>query len=183
MTPEIYSWVVLPIIIFFARVIDVSLGTMRHVMMARGNKKVVPLLGFFEVLIWIIVASQVMKEADNFACYIAWAGGFATGNYVGLILEERIALGLQIIRVICNVDCSGMIMELQSANHGTTVVDASGSKGQVKILFTVAKRKDVPKIISIINKHNPNAFYSIEDVRLASKGVFNPANVSILKRV
>ena len=177
---DYHNWLLLPLIIFLSRIGDVTLGTLRHVMMARGHKNISPFLGFFEVLIWIIVVSQVMKQANNFACYIAWAGGFAMGNYIGLLIEERIALGLQIIRVITNQECGELIAELQIANHGTTVVDGKGAKGPVKIILTVVKRKNIEPIIKIIRKHNADAFYSIEDIRDVNRGVFTKSNRSLL---
>ena len=180
---DYYNWILLPLIIFASRVGDVTLGTLRHVLMARGQKGVAPVLGFFEVLIWIIVVSQVMKQANNFACYIAWAGGFAMGNYIGLLIEERIALGLQIIRIISHQDCDQLITKLQAANHGTTVVDAHGAKGPVKIILTVVKRKNLDPIIHIIQKNNPDAFYSIEDIRDVNRGVFSKNNQSSLRQI
>lgn len=173
---DYYNWVILPLIIFVSRIGDVTLGTLRHVMMARGHKNISPILGFFEVLIWIIVVSQVMKQANNFACYVGWAGGFAMGNYIGLLIEERIALGLQIIRIISNQDCGELITKLQSANHGTTVIEAQGAKGPVKIILTVVKRKNIDTIIKIIQTNNPDAFYSIEDIRDVNRGVFSKSN-------
>ena len=103
---DYHAWVTLPLIIFFSRICDVSLGTIRHVFISKGFRKIVPLLGFFEVLIWIIVVAQVMKNLNNIACYLAWAGGFATGTFVGLWIEEKLALGLQVIRIITNQDCA-----------------------------------------------------------------------------
>ena len=179
---DYYNWLLLPLIIFASRIGDVTLGTLRHVMMARGHKNIAPFLGFFEVLIWIIVVSQVMKQANNFACYIAWAGGFALGNYIGLLIEERIALGLQIIRIISNQECSQLIIDLQSANHGTTVVEGLGAKGPVKIILTVVKRKNIDPIIKIIRQNNPDAFYSIEDIRDANRGVFTKKRQSLLRK-
>ena len=178
-----YNWVLLPLIIFVSRIGDVNLGTLRHVMTSRGHKNISPILGFFEVLIWIIVVSQIMKQANNFACYIGWAGGFAMGNYVGLLIEERIALGLQVIRIISNQDCGAMINKLQTANHGITVIDAHGAKGPVKIILTVAKRKNIEQIIHIIEQYNPDAFYSIEDIRDVKRGVFTSNDKSILKQI
>ncbi len=124
-----------------------------------------------------------MKHADNFACYIAWAGGFAMGNYIGLLIEERIALGLQIIRIITNQECAELISELQIANHGTTVVDAKGAKGPVKIILTVVKRKNIEPIIKLIQKYNPDAFYSIEDIRDVNRGVFSKSSKSLLRKM
>ncbi len=182
-TFDYYNWILLPLIIFASRICDVTLGTIRHVMMVRGQKNIVPILGFFEVLIWIIVVSQVIQQINNFACYIAWAGGFAMGNYIGLLIEERIALGLQIIRIITNQECAELISELQIANHGTTVVDAKGAKGPVKIILTVVKRKNIEPIIKLIQKYNPDAFYSIEDIRDVNRGVFSKSNQSLLRKM
>ncbi len=172
----------MPIIIFVSRIGDVTLGTLRHVMTSRGHKNISPILGFFEVLIWIVVVSQIMKQANNFACYLGWSAGYAAGNYIGLLIEERIALGLQIIRVITHVECDGLIKKLQEANHGTTVVDAQGAKGPVKIILTVVKRKNIDPILNIIKTYNPDAFYSIEDIRDVKKGVFSKSKKSFLKQ-
>jgi uncharacterized protein YebE (UPF0316 family) len=185
MSFDFYSWVGLPLIIFASRVCDVSLGTLRHVFISKGYRKIVPVLGFFEVLIWILVVKQLMSNIGNWVSYIAWAGGFATGTYVGLIIEERLALGLQIIRIITNQDCAELITAIKNANHGITVVDAQGAKGSVKIIFTVVKRKDVPQIASLISKYNSSAFYSVEDIRESSYGVFSQStgNMAMVRRM
>ena len=169
---DYYSWITLPIIIFFSRIGDVSLGTLRHVFISKGFKKIVPILGFFEVLIWIIVVAQVMKNLNNIACYLAWAGGFATGTFVGLQIEERLALGLQVIRIITNQNCDELLAALKENNHGVTLVDAQGSMGPVKMIFTIIKRKNVQSVVKIIQQTNPSAFYSIEDIKNTNQGVF-----------
>jgi uncharacterized protein YebE (UPF0316 family) len=169
---DYYNWILLPLIIFFSRICDVSLGTLRHVFISKGFRKVVPLLGFFEVLIWIIVVGQVMKNLNNVACYLAWAGGFATGSFVGLWIEEKLALGLQVIRIITNQDCNELLDALKKDNHGITVVDAQGAVGPVKMIFTIIKRKNVKEVVQLIRQHNPTAFYSIEEIKNTSQGVF-----------
>lgn len=169
---DYYSWVVLPLIIFFSRVCDVSLGTLRHVFISKGFRKIVPVLGFFEVLIWIVVVAQVMKNLNNVACYLAWAGGFATGTFVGLWIEERLALGLQVIRIITNQNCDDLVKALKEQNHGVTIVDAQGAMGPVKMIFTIIKRKNVQLVADLIRRYNPSAFYSIEDIKNANQGVF-----------
>ena len=175
---DYYSWVTLPIIIFFSRVCDVSLGTIRHVFISKGFRTIVPLLGFFEVLIWIIVVAQVMKNLNNIACYLAWASGFATGTYVGLYIEERLALGLQVIRIITNQNCDELIEALKHDNHGVTIVDAQGAIGPVKMIFTIIKRTNVRAVSKLITKYNPTAFYSIEDIKNANMGVFTESTAS-----
>ncbi len=170
---DYHSWVVLPLIIFLSRVCDVTLGTMRSIMVSKGFRKIAPFLGFFEVLIWIVVINQVMKNVSNIACYLAWAGGFATGTYVGLLIEERLALGLQVIRIITNQDCEGLMKALAASNHGVTIVDGQGAMGPVKMIYTVVKRKDVREVENFINQYVPSAFYSKEDVKSANAGVFS----------
>lgn len=170
---DYFNWIILPIVIFFSRLTDVSLGTLRHVFISKGFRKIVPFLGFFEVLIWIIVVAQVMQNLSNWVCYIAYAGGFATGTYVGLLIEEKLALGLQVIRVITNQNSDELIAELKNSNHGLTIVDAQGAVGPVKMIFTIIKRKDVPQVVDKIATFLPNAFFTIEDVKNTSQGVFN----------
>ena len=180
---DYFSWIVLPIIIFFSRVCDVSLGTLRHVFISKGFRKIVPVLGFFEVLIWIIVVAQVMKNLNNVACYLAYAGGFATGTYVGLLIEERLALGLQVIRIITNQNCDELMAILKEKNHGMTLVDAQGSMGPVKMIFTVIQRKNVQSVVALISTYNPSAFYSVEDIKKSNQGVFTKSSSSAFSSV
>ena len=171
---EVINWVILPLLIFIARLSDVTLGTLRNIFISRGFKKIVPIVGFFEVLIWLIAMKQVMSRADNFVCYFAWAGGFAMGTYVGMRIEERLALGMQVIRIITSEISEKLINALRDANHGITIVDAQGAIGPVKMIFSIVQRKYLKEVVEIIEKNQPNAFYSIEDVRNAAHGVFQP---------
>ena len=169
---ELFKWVIMPLLIFIARMCDVTLGTLRNVFISKGLRHIVPVLGFFEVLIWLISIRQIMQHLDNVMCYVSFAGGFSMGTYVGLKIEGRLALGVQVIRIITNQDSQQLILALQKENIGITVIDGQGAKGPVKIIFTLANRKDIVIIRELINMHNPTAFYSIEDVRAASQGVF-----------
>jgi len=183
---DYFNWILLPLIIFFSRVCDVSLGTLRHVFVSKGYKNIVPVLGFFEVLIWIIVVAQVMKNLNNVVCYFAYAGGFATGTYVGLLIEGRLALGLQVIRIITNQNCDNLLAELRENNHGVTVVDAQGAVGPVKMIFTIMKRKNVQQVVQLIHQHNPTAFYSIEEIKDTNQGVFtskSSRNFASIKKI
>jgi uncharacterized protein YebE (UPF0316 family) len=169
---DVYGNVILPLIIFFSRLFDVTLGTIRHVFIARGFRKLVPFLGFFEVLIWIVVVRQVMSGVSGWPSYIAWAGGFAAGSYVGLFIEEKLALGMQILRIVTHQDTTALEVALRNANHGVTVINGSGSQGPVRIIFMVLNRDDIREVEKLIFLHNPSAFYSLEDVKDASRGVF-----------
>jgi uncharacterized protein YebE (UPF0316 family) len=176
LSSDLFNWVILPLLIFTARLIDVPLGTMRHISLARGFRKIVPVLGFFEVLIWVVAMSQIMKNLNNVMCYIAWAGGFSAGTYLGMYLENKIAMGMQVLRIIINQDSTQLIKALQQENVGTTTMDGQGAKGPVKIIFTIIKRKNLEHVVRMIDRYNPNAFYTIEDVRIASQGVFPSMN-------
>ncbi len=131
------------------------------------------MFGFFEAFIWIVVGSQVFKNINNVASYFAWASGFATGTYVGLIIEERLALGIQIIRIISNQNYDELIEALKKAKHGFTIVDGKGAMGAVKLIYTVVRRNSVTEVEHLIKQHLPTAFYSVEDVKDANAGVFS----------
>jgi uncharacterized protein YebE (UPF0316 family) len=169
---DVFAWVILPMLIFLARICDVSLDTLRLIFVSKGIKKVAPLLGFFEVIIWLLAVGQIMKHLDNVICYIAYGGGFAMGNYIGMILEEKLSIGNVMIRIVPKSDTSELVNMLRLQNFGITVVDAEGSLGKVKIIFSVIKRDNIQGFISIINKYSPLAFYTVEDVRSVNEGVF-----------
>lgn len=174
MTDDLINWILLPILIFLARLCDVTLATLRNIFISRGFRGIVPFVGFFEVLIWLFAMKQVMVRADNAACYLAWATGFATGTYLGMRIEERLALGKQVIRIITNQNSENLIHALKEARHGVTIVDAQGAKGPVKMIFSIVRRKNLQQVVELIETLQPNAFYSIEDVRNAHLGVFRP---------
>lgn len=170
---DYFSWIVLPVLIFFSRLADVSLATLRHIFVSKGFRKIVPYLGFVEVMIWLIAMRQVFNHLDNIACFIAWAAGFAMGTRCGMWLEERMALGTQIIRIITPKDCTELIEELKNHHHGLTRIEGQGSSGPVTLLFMIVKRVNKTEILSIIHHHQPDAFYTVEDVRASEHGVFS----------
>lgn len=168
----IFFYVFIPLLIFFARVIDVTIGTIRIVFVSKGHKLLAAILGFFEVFIWVIVIGQVMQNVHAFHYYVAYAGGFAAGNYVGLSIEERLAVGNQLIRVITKQSGLELIKNLNAAGFGATLITAKGATGKVNVIYSVVKRSNVRKALTVIEEFNPQAFYSIEDVRRLSAGVF-----------
>ncbi|GAB3529667.1 DUF2179 domain-containing protein [Pontibacter brevis] len=167
--PGIVEWVIIPALIFLARICDVTLGTLRIVFVSKGDKVIAPLLGFMEVLIWLIAITQVMENLSNVASYLAWAGGFATGNFLGLRIEQKLALGQAVVRVITVEPADQLIEQLKGHGYRLTSVDARGTRGKVNLLFMIVKRKRLDSVIDIIRNYNPQAFYSIEDVRSVSE--------------
>lgn len=172
---------ILPFVIFFSRILDVTIGTIRIIMISKGMKVFAPILGFFEVFIWIIVISNIMKHAEGIVPYIFYSLGFATGNYIGMIIEEKVALGFVVLRVITQKKSDILVKNLHEEGIGTTFIDAKGGKGSdVNIVFTIVKRNTLVKALSIVKTFNPNAFYSIEDIRSVNKGVFPDTGINKL---
>jgi len=160
-----FTYLLLPFMIFAARIVDVTIDTLRIVYVTKGNKILAPVLGFFQILVWLIAITRIMKNIDNIACYFAYAAGFATGNYIGLILEERFAMGIQMIRIVTQVDASTLIGKLHSTGFYTTSIEAESSQGKVHIIYLIVQRTRIKSIIILIKQFNPKAFYSIEDIR------------------
>lgn len=169
---DFFKWVVVPVLIILARIADQSIGTLRIVYLGKGYKFLAPLIGFFEVLIWLIAVRQIFQHLDNYLYFISYALGFALGNYIGLKLEEKISLGLVVIRVFPKQKFQEILIDLQQHQFGLTVIDGHGTRGPVKIIFSILPRKKVNEFIHIINKYDYEAFYTIEEVKSASHGIF-----------
>jgi len=172
---DTFIYILLPLFIFCARICDVTLDTLRIIFVSKGMRKIAPIFGFFSVLIWLIAISTIMKNLDNWICYIAYAGGFATGNFVGMVIEEKLALGHEMIRVITRADASALISELRTKGYGVTSVKAEGADGEVGVLYIIARRSMIKNILEIITKNNPRAFYTIETIKFVNKDVFHQA--------
>lgn len=173
---DLFAYVVLPFLIFISRITDVTIGTVRIVMVAKGQKKIAPILGFFEVLIWLIAISQIIAHLDNWVCYVAYGAGFATGNYVGMIIEERLAVGIVQLQIITRTDAQQLIEKLKLQGYGITHQEAHGAVEEVSIIYSIIKRTDLPKVDEIIRLCSPNAFYSIADVKFVNKDLFSQVN-------
>jgi uncharacterized protein YebE (UPF0316 family) len=167
-----YTWFLIPFLILIARIVDVSMGTVRVIFVSRGLKYLAPIVGFFEVLIWLLAIGQIMKNLSNPMCYIAYAGGFALGNYVGICIAEKLSLGVVLIRVVTKIDALPLVEHLKAKNYGVTSVDGHGTSGEVKVVFTIVHRREAPSVVESIKKFNPQAFYSIEEVGFVERGIF-----------
>lgn len=168
---DLFTWVILPFLIFLSRIADQSIGTMRLIFLSKGYRYIAPMLGFFEVIIWLIAVSQIMKHLDNALCYVAYGAGFAMGNFIGMTLEERISIGTVLVRIIPTMHTAELIAALRLQNFGLTTINAEGSKGEVKIFISIINRKDLKEYISIIKDINPFAFYTIEDMKTVNQGI------------
>jgi uncharacterized protein YebE (UPF0316 family) len=169
---DLFKWIILPILIFVARLIDVSLGTLRIIFVSHGLKYIAPVVGFLEINVWLLAIGQIMQNLNNLACSLAYAGGFSLGAFVGMVLEEKLSIGMVMVRIICKHDATELIKSLQEAEYGVTTHDAEGVKGPVKIVFAVIRREDLHDILNRIHKIHPHAFYSVEDVRSVGEAMF-----------
>ena len=167
-----FSWIILPMMIFCARIVDVSIGTLRVIFISRGNKYIAPFMGFFEVIIWLIVIGQIIKNLSNVMCYIAYGGGFATGTFVGMWLVDKVSMGTSLVRVITPGSSEKFENHIREMGYGVTAVEAQGKEGDTKVLFSVVRNDDLQEIMDKVRLFNPDAFYTIEDVKSAGKGKF-----------
>lgn len=154
-----------------------TLDTLRIIFMTKGLRRLAPIIGFFEILIWIIAITRIMRNLDNWLCYVAYAGGFATGNYIGMLVDEKLAIGHELIRVITRMDATQLAANLRADGYGVTTVKASGMQGDVGILYIIANRKNQKHVIQIVQRYNPKAFVTVQSIhyvnRLLDKGIFS----------
>jgi uncharacterized protein YebE (UPF0316 family) len=168
----VFQWVLLPLLIFVSRILDVTIGTIRIIFLSKGLKRLAPVFGFFEILIWLIAIRQLMSNVSNIATFVAYAMGFAAGTYIGMLVEEKLSIGQVIIRIITRAGGGTLASHLRIMGYKITELSARGEGGAVSIIFTVIKRKDILHVEKTINDFNPNAFYSIEDIRFVKEGPF-----------
>ncbi|HZZ78594.1 MAG TPA: DUF2179 domain-containing protein [Gemmataceae bacterium] len=169
------STLLVPLLIFLAELCVVTIGTLRIIFVARSNKIVAPVLGFFESFIWLVAISQIMRDHSEWTSFVAFGLGFALGNYVGIMIEKRLALGTVIVRIITRRDPTSLIARLRGADFGVTAVEGQGATGKVQIVMTVVKRRQLPQIVTMIETHHPNTFYAVDELQSANEGIFPTA--------
>ncbi|HXJ97877.1 MAG TPA: DUF2179 domain-containing protein [Gelidibacter sp.] len=169
---NVLNYVIIPLLIFFARIGDVSISTIRIIFVMSGKRNVAPFLGFFEALIWLLAIGQIITNIDNVLSYIAYASGFAVGTYVGMYMEEKLAIGRVVLRLITKEPVHEFLTFLRDKNYRYSILDAEGKKGKVNIVFLVLKREKLNELTSAINTYHPNAFYTIEGVKKVNETDF-----------
>ena len=165
---SVFQWVILPLFIFLARIMDVSINTIRIIFMLQSKKAVSTILGFFEALIWILAISQIFQNLTSWPTYLAYASGFASGIFVGMLIEEKLAIGRVVVRVITRQPAVELLEYFKEKSFRFSSVDAVSEEGPVNIIFTVIKREALPKTIQVIKTYNPMAFYTVEGVKKVS---------------
>lgn len=167
---SIYSFAILPLLIFLARICDVSINTIRIIYMLGGRRYTSTFLGFFESFIWLMAISQIFKHLDNWICYVAYPSGFASGIFVGMLIEERIAYGKVIVRIITRKEINQLLLYLNRNNFRFTHVNAQGPDGHENLVFTVLEREHLDHLLNTLKEILPTAFYTVEKVKAAGEG-------------
>lgn len=155
---------------------------MRILLVTRGEKMLAAILGFVEMMIWLLAMTHLVHNLDRWVYYLAFAGGFGAGNYVGIFLEEKLARGSVVVRTILAQEAGKLVSDLTKRGFGVTSADAKGKTGPVQILYMVVARNRLSEVLETIEKFNPAAFYSIEDVRQVEKGIFPPSRLEMIKK-
>lgn len=161
--------------IFCARILDVSMGTIRVLLLMRGQKFYAAAIGFFEVIIFIVVLGMVVNELDNPLNLVMYGAGFATGNIVGSWLEEKLAVGLLTVQIISKQHSKVLVETLRDNGYGVTVIDSCGRDGKFDMLNMQIKRKDMAEVQKTISLTDASAYVTIYDTRKALGGYFKQA--------
>lgn len=165
-----YPWV-LPLAIFLGRITDVSLGTFRTIVVFRGYRGLAACIGFVEVVIWTLASAQVLANLDRWYLVIAYAGGFGAGNYVGIWLEGKLAMGSEMVRAISFKGTSHLAQTLRA--HGFRPIELAGNAGAgqpCEVVLVVTKRRRIGRLISLIQQADPDAVYSLSDIKHIYEG-------------
>jgi uncharacterized protein YebE (UPF0316 family) len=164
------TWIapwLLVVLIFLARVADVSIGTVRTILLFRGYRFLAAGLGFFEILIWLLAAGQVLQDLTAWPRAVAYAAGFAVGNIVGMGLEAWLAMGLQLLRVVSANPEVRLARRLRGLGHSVVAVEGRLEEDMpVEILFLVEKRRRFPSMLRSILDLDPSAVCTTTDVRV-----------------
>jgi uncharacterized protein YebE (UPF0316 family) len=171
------TWTILvtALMIFFLRLVDVSLGTVRLLMIGRGQRKIAPLLGFVEVTIWVVAISQVITNLDNIINVLAYSGGFAAGTLVGMWFEDKLPLGYVGISIVSATKGQEIAQKLRQADYGVTELIGSGRSGIVNLLTTIVPRKDVKDVFQLVNQIDPKSFIAVDDMKVVKRGYMHVA--------
>lgn len=167
-----------PLLIFCARLADVSLGTLRIILISRGNRPWATITGFFESAVWLLAISQVFAHLDRPTSFLAYAGGFAAGTWLGVTIEKKMALGLVSVRIITREDATRLAEELRQERFGVTMLGARGLHGRVRLIFCIVKRREMDRLLEVVRRIDPKAFVSVSDVRTAEEGFLPGASRS-----
>ena len=160
----------LPLVIFGLRVADMTLDTLRVLLVIRGRKALAWTLGFVQSAIWVVAISSVLRHVDNLWNVVGYAGGFATGTVIGMVIEERLAIGHGHVRVISPHRGSALADAIRASGYAVTELAGRGKDGMVSVLTCSVRRRDVSQVTRQVHNVDPEAFVTVEDVRPLHRG-------------
>jgi uncharacterized protein YebE (UPF0316 family) len=158
------------LLIFVLRIFDVSLDTMRVIFAIRGKRGIAALLGFAQAMIWIFAVGNAVKHLDSILHIVGYAGGYATGTWVGITIEQAIAYGVAQIRVVSRHAGVEIAEALRARGYGVTEFPGFGRDGSVEIVQSVVQRGQVDGVLGIIESHDAEAFVTVEEPKVLRGG-------------
>jgi len=163
------------LLIFLARVVNVSMGTVRTLLGMRGQKRWATAIGFVESLIFILAIGRVLQDVSNIWNVLGYCGGFAVGTLVGLAIEEKLAMGYAMVQAISQNDGEEITSALRRAGYGVTEMIGQGLSGRVHVITTVVKRRDIPAIMGLVRRVDEAAFVTVDDASRVYRGHLEPS--------
>ena len=170
------------LLIFLLRILDVSMSIMRMILAVRGYRGIATVIGFFEVLLWLIAVGTALQHLDSWLHIVGYAAGFATGNYVGVWLEGRFAIGISVVRAVYphtehamgTTTGAAAAYSLRECGYAVTEMQGRGRESAVEILNIVVPRKRVTDVLGIVQSFEPKAFVTVEEIRATHGGYVRP---------
>ncbi len=159
-----------PFLIFGLRIVDVSLATLRMLLTMRNARKIVPVIGLFESLIWVVAVGTAIQNLHSIWHILGYSGGFASGTLVGLWLEGKLAVGLATVRIVTRKSGVRIAEALRTLGFGVTSFQGTGREGQVEMIYTLVKRRQIHSVLTEVEKIDPDAFISVEEPRTIRRG-------------
>ena len=180
------TWMAAPLgalLIFLLRMVDVSMAIMRMIIAVRGQRGLAALIGFFEVLLWLLAVGAALEHLGSPLHVVGYAAGFAAGNYVGVWLEGRFAMGINVVRAVFRAERQGEALtagaaaahQLREAGFAVTEMGGRGKESDVDILNVVVPRRQVPRVLRVVQEADPQVFATVEEIRSAQGGYVRPA--------
>ena len=173
-----FSPVVGALLIFFLRLINYAMDTLRIMLTMRDKKALSWILGFFESILFVVVMGAVLDDVDNVLKVVAYAGGFATGNVVGMLIEKRLAIGYSHISIISRGLGKEIAQALRAHDFAVTEIPAYGRDGKVTLLNCSVQRKLSSDIEKLALEQDPEAFITIEDVVPRQRGYWGRTGIN-----
>lgn len=160
------AWVIL-----LAEMVVVTLATLRTIFIAQGKRTLAPLLGFFEVSTWLFAIGEVMKNLSDWHCSLAFAAGFTAGNFLGILIEQTLAMGSVMVRTITARNADPLVAALRAAGYGVTCTDGLGATGPVTVILSVVPRRELAAVTALLRGFDPGLFYCVDALSSATAGV------------